>query len=221
MVCPIMGTTPGSQCRWCPSDCPTDGTPSPMLTACRRYHLSQADIPFITPQAAIARGRSVGLRHRRPAAFAALTWHSARDAMTARGPVAQRLEQATHNRLVGGSNPSGPNCQRPRRSRMIPASSRNLTSYGHRPRWWPFLLSARFGPVRAPSAAHFAALLTPVRRMRDRFHAWPPLATVLFESVPGDRVTPATHQPDELASGSGRTTPGGRNDRAPLPACSC
>ena len=25
-----------------------------------------------------------------------------------RGPVAQRLEQATHNRLVGGSNPSGP-----------------------------------------------------------------------------------------------------------------
>jgi hypothetical protein len=24
------------------------------------------------------------------------------------GPIAQRLEQATHNRLVGGSNPSGP-----------------------------------------------------------------------------------------------------------------
>ena len=24
------------------------------------------------------------------------------------GPIAQRLEQTTHNRLVGGSNPSGP-----------------------------------------------------------------------------------------------------------------
>ena len=24
------------------------------------------------------------------------------------GPIAQGLEQATHNRLVGGSNPSGP-----------------------------------------------------------------------------------------------------------------
>jgi hypothetical protein len=24
------------------------------------------------------------------------------------GPIAQWLEQATHNRLVGGSNPSGP-----------------------------------------------------------------------------------------------------------------
>ncbi len=27
-----------------------------------------------------------------------------------RGPVAQRLEQGTHNALVGGSNPSGPTC---------------------------------------------------------------------------------------------------------------
>lgn len=26
------------------------------------------------------------------------------------GPVAQRLEQRTHNPLVGGSNPSGPTC---------------------------------------------------------------------------------------------------------------
>ncbi len=29
-------------------------------------------------------------------------------AIDARGPIAQGLEQATHNRLVGGSNPSGP-----------------------------------------------------------------------------------------------------------------
>ena len=29
-----------------------------------------------------------------------------------RGPVAQRLEQGTHNPLVGGSNPSGPTMDR-------------------------------------------------------------------------------------------------------------
>ena len=32
--------------------------------------------------------------------------------MISHGPVAQRLEQATHNRLVGGSNPSRPNVTR-------------------------------------------------------------------------------------------------------------
>ena len=34
-------------------------------------------------------------------------WAFARKSLK-NGPVAQRLEQATHNRLVGGSNPSGP-----------------------------------------------------------------------------------------------------------------
>ncbi len=30
------------------------------------------------------------------------------DLLAVAGPVAQRLEQGTHNPLVGGSNPSGP-----------------------------------------------------------------------------------------------------------------
>ena len=32
------------------------------------------------------------------------------------GPIAQRLEQTTHNRLVGGSNPSGPTIPQHERS---------------------------------------------------------------------------------------------------------
>lgn len=35
-------------------------------------------------------------------------WKGQQTRKNAPGPVAQRLEQATHNRLVGGSNPSGP-----------------------------------------------------------------------------------------------------------------
>ena len=46
------------------------------------------------------------LKHRTtPIALAARRFQSK---ITAQGPIAQRLEQATHNRLVTGSNPVGP-----------------------------------------------------------------------------------------------------------------
>jgi hypothetical protein len=41
-----------------------------------------------------------------------------------KGPIAQRLEQATHNRLVGGSNPSGPTIPK------TPHFPNNIAFYG-------------------------------------------------------------------------------------------
>ena len=48
------------------------------------------------------------------------------------GPVAQRLEQGTHNPLVGGSNPSGPTnaIERLRAYQLVDLSFSALQSYG-------------------------------------------------------------------------------------------
>ena len=42
------------------------------------------------------------------ALISGIRYIQAEDRYSHKGPVAQRLEQGTHNPLVGGSNPSGP-----------------------------------------------------------------------------------------------------------------
>ncbi|MDB5077856.1 MAG: hypothetical protein JWO42_4035 [Chloroflexi bacterium] len=70
------------------------------------------------------------------------TLHIARNA-TLRGPLAQRLELPTHNRLVPGSNPGGP----------TPRPSCSERPERPRPSVWPALWLPPFGNIFLPIVA--------------------------------------------------------------------
>jgi hypothetical protein len=81
------------------------------------------------------------------------------------GPIAQRLEQGTHNPLVAGSNPAGPN---PRLPLYGSAAERPLGPRGQKALLAIFAVLSRLDRGPSPEGKPPSTLLTPLRDRIER-----------------------------------------------------